>query len=392
MYFDKEFLEKIKSSVDLFELIKEFAPDLKYTTPDIAQCRCPHPNHSEDNPSFMYKKSTNTWNCYGCHSHKNKNNGNEGSDCIGFIRWIKDMTFHQAVVYLANRQNIPLPNSKNQSIYDNNYKLAIEYIKNLKGNKQVLEYLYSRGLNDEDLKEWMIGYNVYENRIVFPLMDNRENIVGFNRRLITKESKNIHMKYIHPSNSEIFNKSKYLYGLHNINKKVKYIIITEGVMDVILATKYNVPNVVCTLGTSLQKEHIDIIKNYGLEPIIIYDNDASGQDGIKRAFNLLIKENIYCKACILPNGYDLADTCLQYKSASRQFLEQYTYTYGYLQIKDIIDTYYKRESEIRKIYDKKVYEIKLDLQPILEEKMKQVPELERKSLENFLYEEIRIRP
>ena len=377
MNFSKEFIQQVKDATDLFELVKEYAPDLKKIGDNLAKCRCPNPKHEDNNPSFFIKLKEQTWCCYGCH-HEPDENGRYQTDCISFLRWINnnEISFTDCVIELAKRADIPIPNDKYQDSYDYNYNLAKKYMNDL--NQESLDYLFYRGLNKNDINNWMIGYKREENRIVFPLFDRNKNIIGFNRRLITKETKGLNRKYLLPNTSELFKKSRYLYGLHNINKKVEYIIITEGVMDVILATKYNIPNVICTLGCDISREQIDIIKNLKLQPIIIFDNDDAGNKYLKY-MEAFVKENIYPKVCLLPKNKDLADLCFECKSASRQYIQQNTFTFGYLKIKDIIDNYTKEK-----------YELILKYQPLINKALSSVPsKAEQKVLKSFLIEEIR---
>lgn len=382
MHFEKDFIEKVKESTDLFDLVKEYAPDLKYTTRNVAQCKCPHPNHNDKTPSFTVYMDGNTWNCYGCNASNSKSSGGEGSDCIAFIQWMNQgsMSWQDSVKFLANRAGIPLPDDDNRHIFDSNFRENNAYVNNLKKHPDALNYLYNRGLNDIDIDKWKIGYDEYFNRITFPLFDVSKNIIGFNKRIIKQNRESNEVKYWHSKNSEIFNKSKYFYGLHNINKKVKYIIVTEGVMDVIIADKYKVPNVVCTLGTSFSQEHIKVIKRLNLSPIIIYDNDNAGNSSTLKVMELLLENNIYCKVCKLPEGYDLGELCSQCKSTSNQYIEDNSYTYGYSQIKNIIDN-----------YNKDLYELKLKYRPIIEESLSKVPIFEKNNIKAFLNEEIGIK-
>lgn len=376
--FEKDFIERVKNATDLFDLVSEYAPGLKYTAKNIVQCKCPHPMHNDKNASFTIWTNTNTWNCFGCHADSKKSSGGEGSDCIAFLQWINQgtMSWQDCVKYLANRAGIPLPDDKNQTLYDLNYKENNLYVNNLKKHPQALNYLYARGLNDSDINKWKIGYDEYHKRVTFPLLDVSQNIIGFNKRLIKDDLQPHEIKYWHSNHSEIFNKNKYFYGLHNIKKEVKYIIITEGCMDVIIADKYKVPNVVCTLGTNFKEEHIQIIKRYNLSPIIIYDNDEKGNSSTLNTMELLFKNNIYCKICKLPEGYDLAEFCLQCKSASRQYIEDNSYTYGYSQIKNIINN-----------YNKELYELKSKYRPLIEETLEKVPILEKNNIKSFINEE-----
>ena len=373
MKFSREFLEKLKQSVDLVDLANEYT-ELYKAGPYLYMGHCPHPKHNDSDASFRINTQTNTWCCYGCHSDKkNKNDGNYGSDCIAFIEWINEgkMSWIDCIKYLAKKVNLPLPVEKHEKQYNINYKLMNKFIRNL--NDTAYEYLYDRDLSDNEIEQWKIGYDVNENRIVFPLQDSYNNILGFNKRLICKETKGINKKYIHSSDSEIFKKSNFLYGLHNIDKSFDYIILTEGVFDVILARKYGLKNTVCALGTSLSEYQIDLLAKYNKEIIVIYDNDDKGMKTMKKVMPLLAAKNISAKLLILPEGKDLADMSTQLKHGIKDYVINNSMTFGYYNIQNAINDFNR---ELYNLYNK--YNI------IFENIKLEIPESEKRTIEVFL--------
>lgn len=373
MKFSREFLEKLKQSVDLVDLANEYT-ELYKAGPYLYMGHCPHPKHNDSDASFRINTQTNTWCCYGCHSDKkNKNDGNYGSDCIAFIEWINEgkMSWIDCIKYLAKKVNLPLPIEKHEKQYNTNYKLMNKFIRNL--NDTAYEYLYDRDLSDNEIEQWKIGYDTNENRIVFPLQDSYNNILGFNKRLICKETKGINKKYIHSSDSEIFKKSNFLYGLHNIDKSFDYIILTEGVFDVILARKYGLKNTVCALGTSLSEYQIDLLAKYNKEIIVIYDNDDKGIKTMKKVMPLLAAKNISAKLLILPEGKDLADMSTQLKHGIKDYVINNSMTFGYYNIQNAINDFNR---ELYNLYNK--YNI------IFENIKLEIPESEKKTIEVFL--------
>ena len=373
MKFSREFLEKLKQSVDLVDLANEYT-ELYKAGPYLYMGHCPHPKHNDSDASFRINTQTNTWCCYGCHSDKkNKNDGNYGSDCIAFIEWINEgkMSWIDCIKYLAKKVNLPLPVEKHEKQYNINYKLMNKFIRNL--NDTAYEYLYDRDLSDNEIEQWKIGYDANENRIVFPLQDSYNNILGFNKRLICKETKGINKKYIHSSDSEIFKKSNFLYGLHNIDKSFDYIILTEGVFDVILARKYGLKNTVCALGTSLSEYQIDLLAKYNKEIIVIYDNDDKGMKTMKKVMPLLAAKNISAKLLILPEGKDLADMSTQLKHGIKDYVINNSMTFGYYNIQNAINDFNR---ELYNLYNK--YNI------IFENIKLEIPESEKRTIEVFL--------
>ena len=218
MKFCREFLDKLKESVDLKDLVEEYT-ELRKAGPTLYVGHCPHPKHYDSDASFCFNIQTNTWTCYGCHSDKkNKEQGNYGSDAIAFIEWVNEgkVSWIDAVKYLAKRTGLEIPNDSNSKVYKTNYNLTQKYIKDM--TCEAYEYLYDRGLDDETIEKWTICYDKYEDRVVFPLFDSYNNIIGFNKRLVTLQTKGLNRKYIHSSDSEVFKKSQYFYGMQYIDK------------------------------------------------------------------------------------------------------------------------------------------------------------------------------
>jgi DNA primase len=373
MRFSREFLDKLKENVDLVDLASEYT-ELYKAGPFLYMGHCPHPKHNDSDASFRINTKTNTWCCYGCHSDKkNKNDGNYGSDCIAFVEWINDgqMSWIDCIKYLADKVGLPLPVEKNEKQYQTNYRLTCKFINDL--NQDSYEYLYERDLSDNEIQQWKIGYDKNENRIVFPLMDSYNNVLGFNKRLICKETKGISKKYIHSSDSEIFKKSNYLYGMNDIDKTFDYIILSEGVFDVILARKYGLKNTICALGTSLSENQIDILAKYNKEIIVVYDNDAKGIATMKKVMPLLESKNISARLLILPEGKDLADMSMMMKHGIKDYVINGSMTYGYYNIQNAINDFNR---ELYNLYSR--YNI------IFDNIKQEIPESEKNTVEAYI--------
>lgn len=347
MRFSREWINQLKSNIDLLDLIGEYT-ELQKAGPNLYIGRCPHPSHNDSDASFRVYTDKQTWACYGCHSDKkNKQEGNYGTDCIAFIEWINNISWIDAIKYLADKIDLPLPVEKHDEQLKTNYKLMKKYSKDLSEN--ALSYLYSREITDKEIQQWNIGYDKYDNRIVFPLIDTYNNVIGFNKRLVSKQTKGISKKYIHSPDSEIFKKSNYLYGINQIDNNYNYLVITEGVFDVILARKYGLKNVICALGTALSENQLDIIIKQNKEVIVIYDSDTKGIATMKKVMPLLDSNNISAKLVNLPSGKDLADMAIFLKYDLEKYIFDNAICYSYYLIQNAINDFNK---ELFTLYDK----------------------------------------
>lgn len=376
MKLSKEFIQQVKDSTDMVELASEYL-ELKQTGRDLWQGKCPNPKHNDHTASFTVSKKKQNWCCFGCHSEKkNISNKNYGTDCIAFIQWINDgkLSWFDSVKFLAKRANMLMPDDKYAYLYKRNYGKMNKYMKDI--TEEGLDYLTSRGLDESDIAKWSIGFNLETNRITFPLI-NQAGVVGFNERRIDDSTDK---KYIHSPNSQIFNKSSFLYGLTFIDRSYKYIYITEGVMDVILATKYGLKNVVCVLGSAFSEEHFNTIKSIGLKPVLLFDGDIKGKKAIESAMDLIYNKGEYCLTSILEDSCDLADYALQYKDNLSEVIEQNISTYGFTKAINLIEE-----------YNRKLYILKAGLRPKIDSLLEQVPEEEKEEIKGYLEEELKIK-
>ena len=373
MKFSREFLDELKANTDLKELAEEYT-ELRQAGPTLYVGHCPHPKHNDSDASFCVNTQTNTWTCYGCHSDKkNKDQGNYGSDAIAFIEWINEgkISWIDTVKFLAQRINLPIPNDSNSKVYKTNYNLTQKYIKDM--TCDAYEYLYDRGLDDETIEKWTICYDKYDDRIVFPLFDSYNNIIGFNKRLVTPQTKGLNRKYIHSSDSDVFKKSQYFYGMQFLDRSKDYIILTEGVFDVILPQMYGASNVICGLGTTLSEYQINVLAKLGKTVIVVYDNDDKGSKTMKKVMPLLESNNISAKLLVLPEGKDLAEITLELKYDILEYILDNSVTYGYYQIQNNIND-----------FNKDLYELYHKYNIIFNSVKDSVPESEKSSIQLFI--------
>lgn len=370
--FPQDFIDKVKEATDIVKLVEEYT-ELKKVGPNIYEGHCPHPDHVDNDPSFRVWSDSQSWACMVCHCGKKSDKFKiYGSDCIAFIQWIENKKWKDAILYLAEKANVPIPTEKNQKLLDEKKRLAISYSDNLLNTpNKAMTYLNNRGITQEDCIKWGLGYDGV--KIIFPLLDRYRGVLGFTKRWIEMpEGRND--KYKNSSNSPIFNKRKYLYGIHNLTDECDELRITEGSTDVIIADKYGVKNIVATLGTAFTDEHVELIKHYKKTPVFVMDGDEAGLNAIKKSIDILANHNIYSKLVILPNGKDLADLATELKENTEEYIQNNSITYGNYLIQNELN-----------LYQAKVNELKLKHYPNLLKVLSKVPsQEEQKILKSYI--------
>ncbi len=336
MTLPEEFLYQLKSANPVDTVIGSYAA-LKRSGHDyVALC----PFHSEKTPSFHVYTDNQSFYCFGCGA---------GGDVITFIKRIENLSYIEAVKLLAQRCGLDVPEDSadksaaelKKRIYEINRETANYYYKQLVSgpDKSGLKYFVSRGLKPETIKKYGLGYappswdalrnhllslgykdnemtaagvrsisrssnNVYDtfrNRVIFPIVDLRGNIIAFGGRVLDDSVP----KYLNTSDTAVFKKSRNLFSLNFAkNSPLKRLILAEGYMDVISINQAGFENVVATLGTALTPEQARIIRSYADEVIISYDSDNAGQKATQRAINLLSDAGITTKIIKMEGAKD----------------------------------------------------------------------------------------
>ena len=278
-------------------------------------CSCPF--HSEKTPSCTIYPEQQSFYCYGCGA---------GGDAISFIRRIENLTFMEAVEMLAKRCGLAVPENKDEAkrsqararTFEINRLTANFYFKNLTGsNKTGLAYFAKRKLSPATIKKYALGfapdawdvlakyllskgfteeelitagvchrskkgsiYDVFRNRVMFPIVDTRGNVIGFGGRVMDDSTP----KYLNTAQTPVFDKGRNLFSLNFAKDSSSNIfILAEGYMDVIAINQAGFSNVVATLGTAITADQARIISRYASEVIIAYDSDEAGQKATKKA-------------------------------------------------------------------------------------------------------------
>ena len=325
-----ESIENLKSIIDVVDVIGNYIQLKKKGGNFTANC----PFHSEKTPSFVVSPTKQIYHCFGC--------GVTG-DAIRFVMEYEKLSYPEAIEKLANLYNFQLEYTKNQPTLHRNIleKINSFYKQNLIHNKEAFNYLKERGLHENIIEKFELGYapssqeqlnfinssnlplneamelgvfakgenGVYARlieRITFPIFSNNNKIIAFGGRTISNHP----AKYINYTNTKIFNKSKTFYGLNFAREKIlrsKEIIITEGYMDVIMLHQAGFENAVATLGTALTIEHLPILKKLNVKIIVAYDGDSAGINAGIKASTLLAQNGFEGGAVIFKQGFDPAD-------------------------------------------------------------------------------------
>lgn len=319
MAFSDQFILELKQNNSIDSVMSSYVSLKRQGRNSV--CLCPF--HSEKSPSCVIYNDTDSFFCFGCGA---------GGDVITFIMKIENLDYVEAIRFLADRAGMTLPedsgNSENSRIKARILEInrtAARYFfdtltrspKGEKGRRYFAErqlsaatikkyglgyaaddwhdleyFLRSKGYSEEELiAANLCGrgrngglYDQFRDRVMFPIIDLRGNVIAFGGRVIDGEGP----KYLNSSDTPVFKKSRNLFSLNFAKKsEEKRLILAEGYMDVIAVNQAGFENVVATLGTALTQEQARLMSQYAEEIIIAYDSDGAGQNATHKAINLL---------------------------------------------------------------------------------------------------------
>ncbi len=333
--FDESFLQEVRDRNDLVEVAGAYVDLKRSGNRYVGLC----PFHHEKTPSFHVTKENQLYYCFGCH---------EGGNVITFIEKMEHLDFVETVKFLAERANIPLPEENEavpqeialkRKIYDMNKEAARFFYANLnsKDGQAALSYLRDRGLADKTIITYGLGYakkgndtlirhlktkgyreeemqsagliakgkygyyDFFRDRVIFPVIDLRGNIIAFGGRVMGDAMP----KYLNTGETLVFKKHLNLFSLNIAKSKNKnYLILAEGYMDVISLYQYGFTNAVASLGTAFCEDHAKLLKKYTDTVLLCYDSDNAGQEALKKAGDILLREGLKVKVPILSGGKD----------------------------------------------------------------------------------------
>ncbi len=352
-------LEVIKEKISVVDLISEYLPLKKAGVNFKASC----PFHQEKTPSFMVSPERGIWHCFGCQ---------KGGDVFKFLMEKEGLDFKEALQILAKKAGVELKRSAphkdfRDRLYEANLK-AQEFFHHILTKhplgKTALEYLKKRGLSDETTRQFGLGYapNSWESltkfllkrgfsvseivtsglgvasknscydrfrgRIIFPLIDGKDRIIGFSGRVIYKAEP----KYINTPQTPIFDKGNFLFGLNLAKGEIrnqKEAVLVEGEMDMILSFQSGIKNIVASKGTALTEGQIDLLKKYTQSLNLCFDMDLAGDSASRRGIEMADRAGMDIKVTRLPEGKDAAEVVQSdpesWKKATTQAIPIYDY-------------------------------------------------------------------
>jgi DNA primase len=383
-----ELLDKIKDNCDIVTIISDYVSLKKSGTNYIGLC----PFHNEKTPSFSVSESKQFFHCFGC---------GEGGDVLTFIMKKENLDFKDAVQFLADKcgieiekDNVNVKLNKDKLVtFEINKKAARYFFKNLLENKNALSYLEKRRISYKAIRQFGLGYSYdswdrlykylkdesytdeeiertglivkkkdnnsyydrFRNRIIFPIIDTKSNILGFGGRVLDKSLP----KYLNSPDTIVFNKGNHLYGLNLLNKfsNRKRILLVEGYMDVISLFDKGINYCVASLGTALTERQSKLIKRFGEEVYICYDSDTAGIKATLKAIEIMLKIDVIPRIISLPEGMDPDDFIN--KKGLAEFERLFTNSLSYIDFKvknvkkkynmSILDDKIKFTKEVSKI-------------------------------------------
>lgn len=338
MRLSDSFLEELRSRVDIESVISPYVNLRRRGKNLVGLC----PFHNEKTPSFTVYPANDSFYCFGC---------GVGGDVITFVRRIENLDYLEAVRMLADRAGMALPEDgfddsmakRRTAVLEANRAAAKFFHAELMSERgrEALDYFLGRGLTIETIRHFGLGYapdnwralknhlnqkgfddtllenanllrrsekngkvNYYDNfrnRIMFPIIDPRGNVIAFGGRVMDDSKP----KYINTSDTLVYKKSNGVFALNFAkNGNDGKLIVAEGYMDVIALHQAGFTNAVACLGTALTKEQANLLSRYAKEVLISYDSDEAGQKATARAINIFSSTGLEVRVLRLSGGKD----------------------------------------------------------------------------------------
>jgi DNA primase len=334
-------LDEVRNSVNIVSLISEYVALKRSGRNQVARC----PFHTEKTPSFNVNEEKQIFHCFGC---------GVGGDVFKFVMLVEQISFPEAVRFVAERYGIALPQptvrqesddgSDSDTLrrameeaclfyhrallepqegqaplaYLQGREVARETIDRFKlgyspaGGRELLAHLQKRGFQVSAMEECGLikrsedgsrHYDAFRGRIMFPITDIRGRVIAFGGRALGDQQP----KYLNSPETRLYNKSRNLFGLSYTRggvQKSGYAILVEGYMDFIIPFQHGIDNVVASLGTSLTPQQVKLLGRYTREVVVSYDPDSAGLAAAQRSLDLFLEEDFRVRVFRLPEGQD----------------------------------------------------------------------------------------
>lgn len=343
---DQATIDRILDAAQIVDVVSDFVTLRKRGVNYVGLC----PFHNEKTPSFSVSPSKGLCKCFSC---------GKGGNVVHFIMEHEQLSYYEALKWLAKKYNIEIKEreltheeKQEQSLRESLFivnQFASEYFQNIlyndiDGQRIGMTYLRGRGFRDDIIKKFQLGFSTeshdalakaaiqkgfqeeflvktglcyrkengtlrdrFWGRVIFPVHTLSGKVVAFGGRVLSAATKNVQMKYVNSPESEIYHKSRELYGIYFAKQAIvrqDRCFLVEGYTDVISMHQSGIENVVASSGTALTSEQIRLIHRFTNNITVLYDGDGAGIKASIRGIDMLLEEGMNVKVCLLPDGDD----------------------------------------------------------------------------------------
>lgn len=344
---DQATIDKILDAAQIVDVVSDFVTLRKRGVNYVGLC----PFHNEKTPSFSVSPSKGVCKCFSC---------GKGGNVVHFIMEHEQLSYYEALKWLAKKYNIEIKEreltkeeKQSQGLRESLFlvnQFAAEYFQdilynNIDGQSIGMTYFRQRGFRDDIIKKFQLGYcteskdalartavqkgykqelllktglcymkddgktirDRFWGRVIFPVHNITGKVVAFGGRVLSAATKNVQMKYVNSPESEIYHKSKELYGIYFAKQSIirqDRCFLVEGYTDVISMHQSGIENVVASSGTALTSDQIRLIHRFTSNITVLYDGDGAGIKASIRGIDMLLEEGMNIKVCLLPDGED----------------------------------------------------------------------------------------
>jgi len=348
----KETVEQVKQFPDITMVVRDYVGLKKAGRNFVGLC----PFHSEKTPSFTVSPEKRIFHCFGCHA---------SGDLVSFVMKVENVGFVDAVVHIAQRVGIPVTyderqmsteDHKQQKIWEDThdfmYACALYFHECLLQSPEFFSYFQSRGLTPKTISDFRLGYcpsvqdlltwiesqgllldiavrsgvlaqserggwwSPFQHRLMVPIHSVMGKVVGFGGRVTQDQQTGA--KYINSVDSPWFNKRQLLFGLDRAKsaiRKLGYVLVVEGYLDVMCAHQFGFENAVAPMGTAVTRDHVQRLSRICSRVVMAFDNDEAGRAAIEKSYTLFRENNIQVDV-LAYEGKDPAESLFTHGAAS----------------------------------------------------------------------------